>query len=65
MYPPTKINRSANDLFNGAYTMFCGFFFFPDFVSQSICCGYSFELHQKVNAVQMGTHSICLLKIKK
>ena len=29
IYPPTKSKtRSANDLFNGAYAMFCGFFFF-------------------------------------
>ena len=27
-----------------------------------ICCGYSFELHQQVNAIQMGTRNICLYK---
>ena len=27
-----------------------------------ICCGYSFELHQQVDAVQMGTHNMCLYK---
>ena len=32
------------------------FFFFSDFLYKSICCGYSFELHQ----LQMGTHKICL-----
>ena len=37
-------------------------FFFSDFLYKSICCGYSFELHQQVDAVQMGTHNICLYK---
>ena len=62
MYPPTKSKtRSANDLFNHAYAMFCGFFS-SDFLSKSICCGYSFELHRQVDAIQMGTHYICLYK---
>ena len=29
---------------------------------KSIGCGYSFELHRQVNAIQMGTHNICLYK---
>ena len=73
MYPPTKSKtRSANDLFNGAYAMFCVcvcngvgvgrvlifFFFFP----KRICCGYLFELHGQVDAIQMGTHNISLYK---
>ena len=29
---------------------------------KSICCGYSFELPQQVEAVQMSTHNICLYK---
>ena len=37
-------------------------FFFSDFLSKSICSGYSFELHQQVNGIQMGTHNICLYK---
>ena len=37
-------------------------FFFSDFLYKSICCGYSFELHRQVNAIQMGTYSICLYK---
>ena len=58
MYPPTiNETRLVNDLFNGAYVMF---FFFPDFLFKSICCGYSFELHQQIDAIQMGTHNICL-----
>ena len=39
---------------------FCGLF--SDFLYESICCGYSFELHRQVNAIQMGTHNICLYK---
>ena len=27
-----------------------------------MCCGYSFELHRQVDAIQMGTHNICLYK---
>ena len=61
MYPPTKSKtRSANALFNGAYAMVC--VFFSDFLSKSICCGYSFILHRQVHAIQMGTHNICLYK---
>ena len=36
--------------------------FFPDFLYKSICCGYSFELHRQVDAIQMGTHNICIQK---
>ena len=32
--------------------------YFSDFLYKSI--GYSFELHRQVDAVQMGTHKICL-----
>ena len=35
---------------------------FSDFLYKNICCGYSFELHQQVDAIQMGTHNICLYK---
>ena len=27
-----------------------------------MCCGYSFELHQHIDAIQMGTHNICIYK---
>ena len=37
---------------------FCFFFLF-DFL-YSIYCGYSFELHQQADAIQMSTHNICL-----
>ena len=41
----------------------CFFFFsFSDILSKSICCGYSLKLHQQVDAIQMGTHNICLYK---
>ena len=39
---------------------FCAFS--SDFLYKSICCGYLFELHQQVDAIQIGTHSICLYK---
>ena len=29
---------------------------------KGICCGYSFELHRQVDAIQMSTHNICLCK---
>ena len=37
-------------------------FFFSNFIYKGICCGYSFELHQQVDAIQMSTHNICLYK---
>ena len=36
---------------------------FSDFLYKSICCGYSFELHRQVDAIQMGTHNICQYKV--
>ena len=36
--------------------------FCSDFLYKTICCGYSFELHQQVDAIQMGTYYICLYK---
>ena len=30
-----------------------------DFLYKGICCGYSFELHRQVDAIQMSTHNIC------
>ena len=29
---------------------------------KGICCGYPFELHRLVDAIQMGSHNICLFK---
>ena len=36
--------------------------FFSDFLYKGICCGYTFELHRQVDAIQMRTHNICLYK---
>ena len=36
--------------------------FLSDFLYKGICCGYSFELHRQVDAIQMSTHNICLYK---
>ena len=47
---------SEKDLFDDDYEMF------SDFLYKGICCGYSFELHQQVDAIQMSTHNICLQK---
>ena len=41
---------------------FCAFFILIFFIIYSICCGYSFELHRQVKAIQMDTHNICLYK---
>ena len=57
MYIPTMDTRSANDLFDNAYA-----FFFSDFLYKSICCKFSFELHLQFDAIQIGTHNICLYK---
>ena len=35
---------------------------FSDFLYKGIYCGYSFELHRQVDAIQMSTHKICLYK---
>ena len=39
----------------------CVFFSFS--LLRGICCGYSFELHQQVDAIQIGTHNISLYKV--
>ena len=36
--------------------------FFSDFLYKCICCGYSFESHRQVDAIQMSTHNMCLYK---
>ena len=50
----TLKKRSAKNLLDDVYAIF------SEFLYKSICCGYSFELHRQVDAIQMGTHSICL-----
>ena len=47
----------------GAYACFMHFFFW--FLFLKACCGYSFELHQQVDAIQMGTHNMCLYTVDK
>ena len=32
------------------------------FLYKNICCGYAFELHRQVDAIQMGAHNICFYK---
>ena len=49
--------RSEKDLFDDDYAIF-----FPDFLHKGICCGYLFDLHRQVHAIQMSTHKICLYK---
>ena len=62
----TLKQRSVKDLSNEAYAMLlCFLFFSSDFLYKSMCCGYSFELHRQVDAIQMGTHNICLYKVDK
>ena len=56
----TLIKRSAKDLCNDAYAIFCVFSY--GFLCKSICYGYSSELHRQVDAIQMGTHNICFYK---
>ena len=46
--------RSEKDLFNDDYAIFSVFLY------KGICCGYSFELHRLVNAIQMSTHKSLL-----
>ena len=38
-------------------------FYLCDFLYKGICCGYPFELHRLVDAIQMSTHNICLYKV--
>ena len=53
--------RSAKDCLMVLMQCFC-VVFSSDFIYKSICCGYLFELHRQVDAIQMGTHNICLYK---
>ena len=48
---------SAKALFDDVYVIFFLIFFI-----KNICCRYTFELHQQVDAVQISTHNICLYK---
>ena len=44
-------------IINDAYAIFVS-----DCLYKSKCCGYSFELPQLVEAIQMSTHNICFYK---
>ena len=57
----TLQNRAAKVLSNYASSILFSFFF-SDFLYKSICCGFSFELNQQVDARHMGTHNKCLYK---
>ena len=61
-YNKSTLKKSAKDLSNDAYAMFFFFFFFfvfvSDFLHKSIFCGYSFELYQQVDAIQMDTPTL-------
>ena len=52
-----KKKRSEKDLSDDDYAIF-----FLIFLYKGICCGYSFELHRQVDAIQMSTNNICLYK---
>ena len=63
-----KKKRSVKDLHVSCDVFVLFFFcvcFFLILFYKSICCGYSFELHQQVDAIQMCTHNICLYKHDK
>ena len=57
----TLKQTSVKVLLNDTYAMLLCFLF-SDFLYKSICCGYSSELHRQFDAIQMGTHNICLYK---
>ena len=48
------LKKSESDIFDDEYAIF------TDFLYKGICCGYSFELHRQVNAIQMSTLNILL-----
>ena len=57
--------RSAKHLSNDAYVMFLCCFIYFYFLYKGLGCGYSFERYRQVDAIQMGTHNICLHKLGK
>ena len=61
-YTKGTLKQSVKDLLNDAYAMLLCFLFFLILFYKCIRSGYSFELHRQVDAIQMGTHNICLYK---
>ena len=61
-YVPIPIKDTLQKDQKRTYLMMIMRFFFSDFLYKGICCGYSFELHRQVDAIQMRTHNICLYK---
>ena len=55
----TLIERSAENFMRG---IFNDTQYFSDFLHKSICCWYSSELPQLVEAIQMSTNNICFYK---
>ena len=49
-FKETSAEDFMKSIFNDAFAILCS-----DFLFKSICCGYSFELPQLVEAVQMST----------
>ena len=47
--------KDQKKTFDFNYAVFFSLIFFI-----KTCCGYSFELHRQVDAIQMSTHNICL-----
>ena len=63
MYPAIQkahLKKKKKDQLGTNQMILMGCFFSSDFLHKKICCGYSFELHQQVDAIQMGTHNISL-----
>ena len=58
----TLLKKSVKDLSKDAYAMFLHCFFLSNFLYKHVCCGYSFELHRRVDAIQKSTHNIWLYK---
>ena len=44
------------------FVVFFVVFFSDYFFYKSIRCGYSFEWHRQIDAIQVDTHNICLYK---
>ena len=66
-YPPNqvtlerKISRGLHGD-GGAYLVMFMHFISSDCLYKNICCWNSFELSRYVEAIQMSTHNICLIK---